>query len=697
MGDGSFSTRHGRLLILSLTACAVALIGAVWWYYQRQREATEAEAVKQLAAIADFKTAQIANWRRERIGDGRVLAVSPLMRCAERILSGGHTAETDRTDLLTAMGRLSREFQYIDAALVDLDGAVRIRLNEERDPDDRVKQATRRELARGTVKLNDVVLSDLTLDTRFRRPLMALAVPVRGLGAFILEIDPTAFLYPYLQAWPTPSRTGETFLIRFDPPKTILVLSELRFRPGSALTLRSSYSPSEMPDDRLLSAGWFHRTVDYRGVPALKMTRRVPNSPWYLTAKIDQSEVEAPLTRLSWEMTLIVALIAVANGAGVVLIWRNRQLKTLRDRVGWFRTVANDTPAYLWMSTESTQNLFINKTLAKFLGTDEEFLSANRDYAHPEDRERVRAAYLECGAAGREYAGEFRVRRYDGEYRWVVAHGVPRFSASGELLGYAGSLVDITERREAEAQLRSANSVLAHELHEHTRAEREIQALSARLIHAQEEERTRLARELHDDISQQIAALSIGFSNLKRKMIPQPDAQSQGERIQQKLVHLAESTRRLSHELHPAVLQHSGLAAALRTYCSEFAALTSHRIAFRVEGPCDLLPPGPALSVYRVAQEALQNSIKHSRVDEAEVVLTSADGVVCLVVADRGVGMDPDAMGGLGLVSIKERTRLVGGTVEVKSRPGEGVTVILKVPIPLAEQPKRTQADTLRD
>jgi two-component system sensor histidine kinase UhpB len=191
-----------------------------------------------------------------------------------------------------------------------------------------------------------------------------------------------------------------------------------------------------------------------------------------------------------------------------------------------------------------------------------------------------------------------------------------------------------------------------------------------------------VARELHDDLSQQIAAVSIGISNLKRKMPPHSEAVAQAERVRQKLVQLAESTRRLSHELHPAVLQHSGLAAALRNYCAEFAALTSHHIAFRSEGAFDLLPPGVALCVYRVAQEALQNSIKHAKVDAAEVNLKNENGVLSLVVSDCGVGMDPNAASGLGLVSIKERTRLVNGTVEVKSRPGEGVTLTLKVPVP---------------
>ena len=201
------------------------------------------------------------------------------------------------------------------------------------------------------------------------------------------------------------------------------------------------------------------------------------------------------------------------------------------------------------------------KPMRRFLGIDQHRLGATWiDTLHPEDRERAHATYLECVTAGTEYVAEFRVRRFDGEYRWVMADGVPRLSSKGEFEGYAGSLLDITERKEAEERLRAVNAD-ARELEERTRTEKEVQALRARLIGAQEEERARLTRELHDDISQ-IVALSIAMSNLNRRIPQQPEALAQSEHIHGKLVKVAESIRRLSHELHPPVLEHSGLAAA---------------------------------------------------------------------------------------------------------------------------------------
>lgn len=659
------------------------MLTAVWFYYQRQRETVDTAAMDQLRAIADFESEQIANWRRERIGDGRVLAVSPLLRSAERVLTNRAT-ESDGLDIARVMERLSHEFLYSDATLVDLNGNVRIQLRQDGRADDQAMQPTRRDAARDAVKARDVVLSDLTQVPPSGRPLMMLTIPVSALGALILEIDPEAFLYRYLQTRPVTSRTAETILIRRESPTSSLALSPLRGWPGSEMLARRE--EGAIPDESVLATGWASKTTDYRKIPVLRVVRKIPDSPWYLTVKIDRSEIEAPLTPLGWGMALIAVLIGFANAAGVGLIWRNRELRAAREREEWFFSIANDTPAYLWMSAPELDHSFINEPLRRFLGFDRQLLASDWVASvHPDDRDAARSSYLESLAAHREFITELRIRRFDGAYRAVMTQGIPRFSHNQKFVGFAGSMVDITEVREAEAHLRSANRALAHELQERTRAEQEVHALSARLIDAQEQERTRLARELHDDISQQVAALSMAISHLRRKLQGNAEALGESLRIQGKLVQLAESMRRLSHELHPSVLQHSGLAPALQNYCAELSSLTSHRISFRCNGACDVLSPEAALCLYRIAQEALQNSIKHSGVNEAEVILEQNGEQTCgeirLTVSDRGIGMDPAATGGLGLVSMKERVRLVKGAIEVKSRPGEGVTMTARVPI----------------
>jgi signal transduction histidine kinase len=253
----------------------------------------------------------------------------------------------------------------------------------------------------------------------------------------------------------------------------------------------------------------------------------------------------------------------------------------------------------------------------------------------------------------------------------------------GELVGFAGSVLDITDRRQAEEQLRSANAALVRQLEEQIRKEQVIEALGARLIGAQEEERKRLARELHDDLNQQIAALSIAMGNLKRHLPEQlADARAQSDRIHQKLVQVAETVRRMSHELHPAMLQYSGLAAALQSYCNEFGALTGIAVSVTIEGEFDGVPSGAALCMYRVTQEALRNIAKHAKVAAAAVEMRHSEGLLSLTVSDQGVGMDPasaEATAGLGLVSIRERARFAGGSVEIASQPNQGTAITVRI------------------
>lgn len=682
--DGSRPSRFGRFLMLSLVCGSLAMVAAVWGYYRVQKRETETATMGELFAVARGKTDQIANWRRERIGDGRVVMASPVMRGIRRILSARRMSAADRADALDLMRRMASQFLYADVTLVEMDGSVALRMNEETTEGAQFVKHSRGELAREAVKAGDVLLSDLRPDTRWGHPMMALTIPIADAGAMILDIDPSHFLYPYLESWPGRSRTAESLLVRLEGNE-IVILSKPRNESGSTLFSRRKQT-QKLPRDAVLDSGWAMEGADYRGVPVLATIRRVADSPWLLICKIDAAEVDTPVRRLGWEMALVIALLALANAAIVGLIWRGREARAHSEREAWFYAIANDTPAYLWMASPEYENSFINQPLGTFLGTGERPLStAWSDYVHPDDAGRARARFLECLKAHRAYTDEFRLRRFDGEYRLVINEAVPRFSPRGDFLGFAGSVLDITDRRNAEDQLHSANDALASQLEEEIRKEREIQELSARLIGAQEEERKRLARELHDDLNQQIAALSIAMGNLKRH-IPeeQADSRAQSDRIHERLVHVAETVRRLSHELHPAILQYSGLAAALRSYCNEFGAVTGVHVSVAIDGEFDGVPQGAALCLYRITQEALRNVSKHAKVAAATVTLCRADGVLSLAIADRGAGIDPalrDAAAGLGLISIRERTRLAGGTLQISSIPNEGTTIRVQIPI----------------
>ena len=217
-------------------------------------------------------------------------------------------------------------------------------------------------------------------------------------------------------------------------------------------------------------------------------------------------------------------------------------------------------------------------------------------------------------------------------------------------------------------------------------AEREVEKLVGRLIAAQETERSRIARDLHDDVNQQLASVSIALSSFKRRL-QQGNAEFAKEevaRLQQRIIGVSNVTRRLSHDLHPGVLQHAGLVAALRGHCAEFGAQHGINVTLSVADGLDGVPQDVALCLYRVAQEALRNIAAHSGAREARVALSASAEGLELIVNDDAQGFDlaeARRRGGVGLISMDERVRLIGGRLRIETRAQRGTELRVLVPI----------------
>jgi signal transduction histidine kinase len=219
------------------------------------------------------------------------------------------------------------------------------------------------------------------------------------------------------------------------------------------------------------------------------------------------------------------------------------------------------------------------------------------------------------------------------------------------------------------------------------RAERALRDLSGRLIASQEEERARIARELHDDVSQQVAGLSISLSRLKRRAVAVPnstDLENEISSIQQRATALAESVRTLSHDLHPDVLRHVGLVASLTAYCNGFSLSPTLAVTFSAEGDFAEITSESGLCLYRITQEALHNIVKHAEARHADVRLVRISDTAELTIADDGKGFDirtRKSGTGIGLVSIAERARLSRGTVSLVTTLNKGTQVRVRIPI----------------
>lgn len=361
---------------------------------------------------------------------------------------------------------------------------------------------------------------------------------------------------------------------------------------------------------------------------------------------------------------------------GIVVGFRDDTLRrdaerAVRESEERFRLVANAAPVLIWMSDVDKLCTYFNQRWLEFTGRSLETELGNgwTQGIHPDDAARCLETYTKAFDRREPFQMEYRLRRRDGEYRWVFDQGVPRFDADTSFVGYIGSCIDVTE---------------------HKLAEEALSTVSQKLIEAHEEERTRLARELHDDIIQQLASLSLILQHVKRS---HPASVSElDERIGaalQRVARLADDLRALSHRLHSSKLESFGLAEAAAGFCEELSDRHAVKIAFHSENIPKTLPTAIALCLFRVLQEALQNAIKHSGSRRFQVLLRRRVDDVELTVQDSGVGFDlQEALRGrgLGLTSMKERLGLVNGHLSIHSELGRGTTIEARVPLSAATQ-----------
>lgn len=283
------------------------------------------------------------------------------------------------------------------------------------------------------------------------------------------------------------------------------------------------------------------------------------------------------------------------------------------------------------------------------------------DHLHPDDREEAMSKCIEYSKTCDNYELEYRMVGRDNRVVWL--HNlVTVIRENGSPKTMRGFSIDITNSKQSEYTLRS---------------------LSGRLINAQEEERRRVARELHDDLNQRMALLSIELEQLAR--ITKPfDLGRSLKSVQNQAREISADIHRLSYQLHPSKLDHLGLAAAVGSLCRELSEKGDLEVELQQSSLPAKLPSDVTLCVFRIAQEALRNCAKHSGARTARVTLGNSGEEIRLSVSDDGCGFDMESEAmkrGLGFTSMRERLRIVGGAMEVQSRPGHGTVIEVSVPL----------------
>ncbi len=210
-----------------------------------------------------------------------------------------------------------------------------------------------------------------------------------------------------------------------------------------------------------------------------------------------------------------------------------------------------------------------------------------------------------------------------------------------------------------------------------------IQALAGELLWATERERSRIALELHDDVGQKMVALGLGLHALKRRMPNDGQLFGLVGSLQEQAVEVAEDVRQLSHDLHPAALRFGRLVPAMHELCARFESAGSMRASFTAYPEEFTVADDIALCIYRVTQEALSNAVRHSGAQAAYVILRASGTSLELHIEDNGIGFDTRAIrarGGMGLASMEERVRVVGGKVQIETQPGAGARISIRIP-----------------
>jgi len=248
---------------------------------------------------------------------------------------------------------------------------------------------------------------------------------------------------------------------------------------------------------------------------------------------------------------------------------------------------------------------------------------------------------------------------------------------NGEIF-FTGIVRDITARKQAE-------KALQHREGELQQSQEELRALGAQLISAQEDERRRLSRELHDDMNQRLAMVAIHIQSVQGSLPESDPMQETLQHLNQEVTSLSDNVRNLAHQLHPSILDDLGLVVALQSFIEDFSKWEHIPVTFQSQDVPPILPQDIALCVYRVTQECLRNVAKHARADHVSVEVTGVETGLQLVIKDNGKGFKPEAVRpgtrGLGLIGMKERIRVVQGTFDVKASEGKGTTTTAWIPL----------------
>lgn len=670
---------YALLLAFLLLAAGIVTVGYLYQLGHDRRYRVEVE--HRISAIAEMKVRDVVQYRKERLGDAAIFFRNAsfsgvVRRFLERPVDAGF-----RRELLAWIGNYGALHEIDRISLLDAGGVTRISVPDTPEPADSTVSNRAPEIARS----GRMALQDFYRNERDRKIRLAVLVPIldereggRPLGVIVLRIDPARYLYPLISHWPVFSRTAETLLVRRDGNHA-LYLNELKFEKDTALTLRVPLDPnSESPAVKaVLGKRGILEGRDYRGQPVLADVREIPDSPWFVVARMDLSEVHEPARARLWWMVSLVCAMLLAAGAGVGLAWRQQQARFHLERHevkrehAWLQDVISRSLDEIHVFDPTTFRFkFVNAGGLRNTGYGmEELASMTPVDVMPEyTMDTFRAIVQPLVSGEREVLVLKTVhRRKDGSGYPVEVHLQLVSAAAGVV--FLAVISDITERERAgERDLRNRE---------------ELRRLACHLQEKIEVERRRIAREIHDELGQQLTALKNDLAWAESR-VPggSPDLAGKIRSMSQLVDATTRSVHDIIHELRPLLLDDLGLPEAIDWQVSEFRRRSG--IALELDGVLDDfdLDPDEVTAVFRLLQEMLTNVARHSGAKRCQVRIRRRGTVVYLSVRDDGTGIPADRVadpGSFGLLGMRERARTLGGRFRIRGVPGKGTIVAVAI------------------
>lgn len=687
--------RTGWAFIAIFALFAAGIVSTSTFYYRNFERSFRTEVERQLSAIAELKVGELVQYRKERLENGSVLYRNPAFSdLVRRFFEKRADAEAERL-LQVWIGKYVAHHLYDGVFLLDAHGVVRMSNPASPKPIAAVISARVPDLLRA----DQVTIQDFYRNESNQRIYIAVLVPLydksdghRPLGVLAMRMDPASYLYPLIQQWPTPSRTAETLLVRRDGNDATF-LNPLRHQNNAALILRAPLTRVNQPAVMAVSGKQgLVEGRDYRSVPVLAYVRAVPNSPWFIVARMDVAEVYAPLRERFWLTTALVAFLLTGAGASAGFLWRQqtvglrvREAEALRESERRFRELTESLPQLVWTCRADGPCDYLSPQWTTYTGIPEEGQLGYGwlEQLHPEDRAPTVAYWNASIAAGSFFDLEFRIRRFDGTYRWFNTRALPMRDSEGRVVKWFGTNSDIDNQKRAEEQVQQSLADL----------------------HRSNQELEQFAYVASHDLQEPLRMVASYTQLLAEKYEGQLDAKAQkyieyavdGAVRMQRLINDLLTYSRISRKGQPRepTDSHAILGEALRNL--EAAIKESRATVTNDDLPVVCSDPPQLLQVF---QNLIGNAIKFHGVDRPRIHVSARDAGDGweFSVKDNGIGIDAQYADrvfaifqrlhtrqeypgtGIGLAVCKRIVERHGGRIWFESESGKGSTFYFTVP-----------------